>query len=165
MEQLTTIADCFSLPLLCGVVLCCVRQYLWCDGVKIKKPMTVSAPAYVDYLMTWVESQLNDEEIFPIKFDAPFPKKVTISSHTAVDGRDHGCVTLRGILPPWLAIDAMLAMSAHIGCVLHLPNISVSGHLRHHLQAILQNIRQQHNTRGTPNEHNHDRGREGLTAG
>ena len=25
--------------------------------------------------MTWVESQLNDEDIFPIKFDAPFPKK------------------------------------------------------------------------------------------
>ena len=50
-------------------------QYLWCDGVKVKKPIAVSAPQYVDHLMTWVESQLNDEDIFPIKFDAPFPKK------------------------------------------------------------------------------------------
>ena len=55
-------------------------QYLWCDGVKIKKPISVSAPAYVDCLMTWVESQLNDEDIFPIKFDAPFPKKSTTCS-------------------------------------------------------------------------------------
>ena len=55
-------------------------QYLWCDGVKIRKPMTVSAREYVDYLMTWVESQLNDENIFPIKFDAPFPKKSVASA-------------------------------------------------------------------------------------
>ena len=52
-------------------------QYLWCDGVKVKKPIAVSAPVYVDCLMTWVESQLNDEDVFPIKFDAPFPKRFT----------------------------------------------------------------------------------------
>jgi MOB kinase activator 1 len=50
-------------------------QYLWADGVKVKKPIKVSAPEYVDLLMTWVESQLNDEEIFPIKFDGSYPKK------------------------------------------------------------------------------------------
>lgn len=49
-------------------------QYLWADGVKVKKPISVSAPEYVDFLMTWVESQLNDEEIFPIKFDSSYPK-------------------------------------------------------------------------------------------
>ena len=50
-------------------------QYLWADGVKVKKPIKVTAPEYVDLLMTWVESQLNDEEIFPIKFDGSYPKK------------------------------------------------------------------------------------------
>lgn len=35
-------------------------KYLWADGVKIKKPIECSAPEYVDYLMSWVESQLND---------------------------------------------------------------------------------------------------------
>jgi len=49
-------------------------QYLWADGVKVKKPVAVSAPEYVDLLMTWVESQLNDEELFPIKFDSSYPK-------------------------------------------------------------------------------------------
>ena len=38
-------------------------RFLWCDGVKIRKPIAVSAPQYVDLLMTWVESQLNDEEV------------------------------------------------------------------------------------------------------
>ena len=27
-------------------------QYLWCDGVKIKKPISVSAPAYVSDKLT-----------------------------------------------------------------------------------------------------------------
>ncbi|SPQ93433.1 unnamed protein product (mitochondrion) [Plasmodiophora brassicae] len=49
-------------------------QYLWADGVKIKKPIKCSAPEYVDHLMSWVESQLNDEHIFPLQIGAPFPK-------------------------------------------------------------------------------------------
>jgi hypothetical protein len=39
-------------------------EYHWGDGVKIKKPIRVSAPEYVDYLMTWIQSQLDDETIF-----------------------------------------------------------------------------------------------------
>jgi MOB kinase activator 1 len=42
-------------------------KYLWADK-KITKPIECSAPEYVDNLMNWVESQLNDEAIFPIKF-------------------------------------------------------------------------------------------------
>lgn len=49
-------------------------EYLWADGVKIKKPVNCSAPQYVDYLMTWVQEQLDDESIFPSKVDVPFPK-------------------------------------------------------------------------------------------
>lgn len=33
----------------------------------MKKPVQVSAPKYVEYLMDWVESQLDDEAIFPQK--------------------------------------------------------------------------------------------------
>jgi len=50
-------------------------RYLWADGAKVKKPIEVSAPEYVDLLMTWVENQLNDESIFPVKFDSSYPKK------------------------------------------------------------------------------------------
>jgi len=49
-------------------------QYRWMDGVKVKKPVEVSAPEYVDLLLTWVESQLNDEAIFPIQIGGTFPK-------------------------------------------------------------------------------------------
>jgi MOB kinase activator 1 len=40
-------------------------EYLWADGETIKRPIKVSAPEYVDYLMTWVQSILDDESIFP----------------------------------------------------------------------------------------------------
>jgi MOB kinase activator 1 len=48
-------------------------EYLWADQ-ETKKPMKVSAPKYVDLLMTWIEEQLNDESIFPTRVDTPFPK-------------------------------------------------------------------------------------------
>ncbi|XP_031115413.1 MOB kinase activator-like 1A [Ipomoea triloba] len=48
-------------------------EYRWADGVSIKKPIKVSAPKYVDYLMDWIEKQLDDESIFPQKLGAPFP--------------------------------------------------------------------------------------------
>eukprot|EP01102_Stenamoeba_stenopodia_P009094 TRINITY_DN2665_c0_g1_i1.p1 TRINITY_DN2665_c0_g1~~TRINITY_DN2665_c0_g1_i1.p1 ORF type:complete len:414 (+),score=80.92 TRINITY_DN2665_c0_g1_i1:478-1719(+) len=41
-------------------------QYYWADGVKIKKPIKVSAPEYVQYLQTWITGQLNDPAIFPV---------------------------------------------------------------------------------------------------
>jgi len=40
-------------------------EYMWADGQTIKKPITCSAPRYVDYLMTWVQNQLDDEKLFP----------------------------------------------------------------------------------------------------
>jgi hypothetical protein len=43
------------------------HEYLWADGATIKKPIKCSAPEYVDYLMTWVQSQLDHESIFPTK--------------------------------------------------------------------------------------------------
>ncbi|XP_062211506.1 MOB kinase activator-like 1A isoform X1 [Phragmites australis] len=48
-------------------------EYRWADGVKIKRPIEVSAPKYVEYLMDWIETQLDDESIFPQKLGTPFP--------------------------------------------------------------------------------------------
>ncbi|KAK1301840.1 MOB kinase activator-like 1 [Acorus calamus] len=48
-------------------------EYRWADGVKVKKPIEVSAPKYVEYLMDWIELQLDDESIFPQKLGTPFP--------------------------------------------------------------------------------------------
>jgi len=49
-------------------------EYLWADGEQIKKPIKVSAPEYVDYLMTWIRGILDNEDIFPSRVDIPFPK-------------------------------------------------------------------------------------------
>eukprot|EP00128_Syssomonas_multiformis_P000225 Colp12_sorted_trinity150504_noHs@14528 len=50
-------------------------EYLWADGATIKKPIKCSAPEYIDYLMTWVQQQLDDESLFPSKIGVPFSKK------------------------------------------------------------------------------------------
>ncbi|KAF2074809.1 hypothetical protein CYY_003873 [Polysphondylium violaceum] len=44
-------------------------EYLWSDGKDIKKPIRVSAPMYVDYLMTWIQATLEDQELFPNNVD------------------------------------------------------------------------------------------------
>lgn len=38
-------------------------EYRWADGVKVKKPIECSAPEYIEYLMEWIESQLDDESV------------------------------------------------------------------------------------------------------
>lgn len=48
-------------------------EYRWADGVQIKKPIEVSAPKYVEYLMDWIDVQLDDETIFPQKLGVAFP--------------------------------------------------------------------------------------------
>lgn len=49
-------------------------EYRWADGVQHKKPVKMTAPQYVDALMTWVQSQLDDENLFPSKIGVPFPR-------------------------------------------------------------------------------------------
>jgi hypothetical protein len=49
-------------------------EYLWQDGVKFKKPAHLPANQYITLLMDWIESQINDESIFPVTTDVPFPK-------------------------------------------------------------------------------------------
>jgi len=49
-------------------------EYLWMDGVKYTKPHKCSAPEYIDLLMSWVEYQINDSNIFPVDDGKPFPE-------------------------------------------------------------------------------------------
>ena len=49
-------------------------EYHWADGQTVKKPIKCSAPKYIDFLMTWVQDQLDDESLFPSKIGVPFPK-------------------------------------------------------------------------------------------
>lgn len=45
----------------------CRYEYRWADGVAVKEPIRVSAPEYVEYLMNWIETQIDNETIFPQK--------------------------------------------------------------------------------------------------
>ncbi|KAK6629745.1 MOB-like protein phocein [Polyplax serrata] len=49
-------------------------EYLWADGAKYKKPTQLPAPQYISLLMDWIEAQINDETLFPVTTDIPFPK-------------------------------------------------------------------------------------------
>jgi MOB kinase activator 1 len=48
-------------------------EYRWQAPGTDSKPIKCSSPDYVDYVMTWVEDQINNEEIFPVQESTPFP--------------------------------------------------------------------------------------------
>lgn len=47
-------------------------EYLWQDSVT-KKPVSLSAPDYVENLMRWIQNFFDDDNVFPNKTGAPFP--------------------------------------------------------------------------------------------
>lgn len=49
-------------------------EYLWADGDAYKKPTALPAPKYIEFLMDWTEGQINNENVFPVSTDVPFPK-------------------------------------------------------------------------------------------
>uniref|UniRef100_A0A4W3GQS6 MOB kinase activator 3C n=1 Tax=Callorhinchus milii TaxID=7868 RepID=A0A4W3GQS6_CALMI len=49
-------------------------EYRWQDEHKYKKPTKVTAPQYMNLLMDWIETLINNEENFPTRVGVPFPK-------------------------------------------------------------------------------------------
>ncbi|XP_007896890.1 MOB kinase activator 3A isoform X2 [Callorhinchus milii] len=49
-------------------------EYRWQDESKYRKPTALSAPKYMSLLMDWIETQVNNENIFPTNVGTPFPK-------------------------------------------------------------------------------------------
>jgi MOB kinase activator 1 len=47
-------------------------EYLWSDAQK--KNVKISAPQYIDYVMSWVQNLVDDQNIFPTRAGAEFPK-------------------------------------------------------------------------------------------
>ena len=41
-------------------------EYLWADGHKYKKPTSLPANQYISNLIDWIESQINNDTIFPV---------------------------------------------------------------------------------------------------
>src|ERR1700733_13415398 len=40
-------------------------EYLWQDSENYKRPTKMSAPEYIEHLMTWVQSNIDNEQMFP----------------------------------------------------------------------------------------------------
>ena len=53
---------------------CPKYEYLWADGSNVKTPMKVTAWEYFEFLMVWVENQLNIENLYPSVIGVPFQK-------------------------------------------------------------------------------------------
>jgi len=47
--------------------------WLWADGQKVREPTKLSAPQYLEALLTWVDAQLADESFLPVQPNVPFP--------------------------------------------------------------------------------------------
>ncbi|KAF2635073.1 hypothetical protein P280DRAFT_474174 [Massarina eburnea CBS 473.64] len=49
-------------------------EYLWQDSENYKKPTKMAAPQYIEHLMAWVQSNVDNEQMFPSRIGVPFPK-------------------------------------------------------------------------------------------
>ncbi|KAJ5645969.1 hypothetical protein N7490_002341 [Penicillium lividum] len=49
-------------------------EYLWQDSENYKRPTKMSAPEYIEHLMTWVQGNIDNEQMFPSRIGVPFPK-------------------------------------------------------------------------------------------
>lgn len=49
-------------------------EYLWQDSENFKRPTKMSAPEYIEHLMSWVQSNIDNEQMFPSRIGVPFPK-------------------------------------------------------------------------------------------
>uniref|UniRef100_A0A0K0ES49 MOB kinase activator-like 3 n=1 Tax=Strongyloides stercoralis TaxID=6248 RepID=A0A0K0ES49_STRER len=84
-------------------------EYLWQDGDKYPKPTQLPAPEYVNNLMEWIETKINDDKIFPPNISVPFPsdfkkvcKKILTRLHRVlvhVFIHHFDCVKLLGVEP------------------------------------------------------------------
>ncbi|KAI4140303.1 MAG: hypothetical protein LQ340_007892 [Diploschistes diacapsis] len=49
-------------------------EYLWQDNENFKRPTKMPAPEYVEHLMTWVQSNIDNEQMFPSRIGIAFPR-------------------------------------------------------------------------------------------
>jgi len=49
-------------------------EYLWQDSENFKRPTKMPAPTYIEHLMAWVQSNIDNEAVFPSRIGVPFPK-------------------------------------------------------------------------------------------
>jgi MOB kinase activator 1 len=68
---ISVISSVFS-PGLLVLTGCCRFEYLWKDDGKYKTACKLSAPEYIDMLMSWVEDLIGNEALFPTRDGAVY---------------------------------------------------------------------------------------------
>lgn len=65
----------FTSRLLLVISTCVYRlNYTWINHDR--KSINLTAPTYIDYVMTWVQNLLDDEKVFPTKSGASFATQI-----------------------------------------------------------------------------------------
>lgn len=59
----------------CAVMSAGSFTYAWADGEEYKVPTRLSAPKYMEHLLTWVDRQLADTSFLPVDVGVPFPPR------------------------------------------------------------------------------------------
>jgi MOB kinase activator 1 len=54
-------------------------EYLWQDSENYKRPTKMSAPEYIEHLMSWVQSSIDNEQMFPSRTGA-IPSSISFNS-------------------------------------------------------------------------------------
>jgi len=54
-------------------------EYLWQDSENYKKPTKMPAPEYIEHLMAWVQSNVDNEQMFPSRIGTTALKKQACS--------------------------------------------------------------------------------------
>ncbi|EFE35945.1 uncharacterized protein ARB_04879 [Trichophyton benhamiae CBS 112371] len=104
-------------------------EYLWQDNENFKRPTKMSAPEYVEHLMTWVQANIDNEQMFPshIGMSSTEPIFLVIIEdefETKVDD-NHS----RGAFPKNIPFSAETAVQTHVPFVVHLglePHLNTS---------------------------------------
>ena len=57
-------------------------EYLWQDSDKYKRPTKMAAPDYIEHLMSWVQSNIDNEQVFPSRIGiSPSPQLHQVLQH------------------------------------------------------------------------------------
>lgn len=53
-------------------------EYLWQDSENYKRPTKMPAPTYIEHLMGWVQSNIDNEAVFPSRIGRTFPESLEL---------------------------------------------------------------------------------------
>lgn len=56
-------------------------EYLWQDSENYKRPTKMSAPAYIEHLMAWIQGNIDNEQLFPSRTGTFLPPSFSSSPY------------------------------------------------------------------------------------